>query len=60
SGHGDYREMADYLSCQDPALLKKVFLVHGEYDTQVTYGSYLERKGFTGIEIPAQGMSYTI
>ncbi len=60
SGHGDYREMADYLSCQDTGQLKKVFLVHGEYETQVRYMSYLETRGFSGIEIPAQGMSYTI
>ncbi|MBE0666819.1 MAG: MBL fold metallo-hydrolase, partial [Bacteroidales bacterium] len=26
SGHGDYREMGDYISCQDPSQLQKVFL----------------------------------
>lgn len=60
SGHGDYSEMADYLSCQDQGKLKKIFLVHGEYETQVRYSSYLESKGFGNIEIPAQGMSYSI
>jgi metallo-beta-lactamase family protein len=52
--------MADYISCQDPGKLKQVFLVHGEYETQLTYRSYLENKGFGNIEIPSFGMSYNI
>ena len=52
--------MADYLSCQDQDKLKEIFLVHGEYETQIRYSSYLESKGFRNINIPAQGMSYTI
>ncbi len=60
SGHGDYKEMADYLSCQDPVKLKKLFLVHGEYETQKTYQGYLESRGFGNIMIPAQGESFTI
>jgi metallo-beta-lactamase family protein len=60
SGHGDYREMADYLSCQDPDKLKQIFLVHGEYETQQHYKSFLETKGFSNIEIPSFGKSYKI
>lgn len=55
SGHGDYKEMADYISCQDPEKLQKVFLVHGEYDTQLTYSKYLESRGFRNISIPEHG-----
>lgn len=60
SGHGDYREMADYLSCQDSARLQKLFLVHGEYETQVKYQAYLGSKGFRNIEIPAYGKSFSV
>ncbi|MDX9902788.1 MAG: MBL fold metallo-hydrolase [Bacteroidales bacterium] len=60
SGHGDYREMADYLSCQDTSKLKNVFLVHGEYETQVKYQSWLESKGFRNIEIPEHGKSFSL
>lgn len=60
SGHGDYREMGDYISCQDPAKLQKVFLVHGEYETQMKYQSYLESRGFRNISIPEQGTSVTL
>lgn len=55
SGHGDYSEMADYLACQDAAQVKKVFLVHGEYEAQSSYKKILEAKGFRDIEIPTAG-----
>ncbi|PKP17670.1 MAG: MBL fold metallo-hydrolase, partial [Bacteroidetes bacterium HGW-Bacteroidetes-21] len=58
SGHGDYKEMAAYLKCQDPKKLKKVFLVHGDYDTQQTYKEYLTTEGFKHIEIPEPGQEF--
>jgi metallo-beta-lactamase family protein len=60
SGHGDYKEMGEYLACQDPTKLQKVFLVHGEYETQLTYRKYLESKGFSNISIPAPGEAYEL
>jgi len=54
SAHGDYREMKEYLSCQNTQLIKKLFLVHGRYDTQKTYRDYLSKEGFYHIEIPNQ------
>jgi metallo-beta-lactamase family protein len=55
SGHGDYNEMADFVACQDTSQIKKVFLVHGEYDAQSAYKQTLEQRGFRNIEIPAAG-----
>jgi metallo-beta-lactamase family protein len=52
SGHGDYNEMIDFLSCQDKELIRKVFLVHGEYDVQKEYAEKLKAAGFHDIEIP--------
>jgi len=52
--------MADYLSCQDTSRLQNIFLVHGEYETQVKYQSYLESKGFRNIEIPSYGKSFSM
>ena len=60
SGHGDYQEMIDYLHCQEPENLKKVFLVHGEYPSQQYYQTELEKSGFKNIEIPVQGQEYTL
>jgi metallo-beta-lactamase family protein len=54
SGHGDYNEMLDFLSCQTPQRVKKVFLVHGEYETQVAFKLKLQAAGFKNIHIPAQ------
>ncbi|MFD2573394.1 MBL fold metallo-hydrolase RNA specificity domain-containing protein [Spirosoma soli] len=52
SAHGDYQEMLHFLSCQDPAQVKTVFLVHGEYDKQVIWKEKLQAAGFRHVEIP--------
>jgi metallo-beta-lactamase family protein len=54
SAHGDYEDMCQWLSCQDPKLVKKLILVHGEYEVQENFRNRLLRKGFKDIEIPAQ------
>ena len=58
SGHGDYREMADFLSCQQPGQIRQTFLVHGEIGPQTHYKEYLDNKGFSNIHIPEQGDEY--
>ncbi len=55
SGHGDYQEMSEYLSCQDASQVKKVFLVHGEIEAQTAYKKTLEARGFASVEIPSAG-----
>lgn len=52
SGHGDYNEMIDFLSCQDPSKVQKFFLVHGEYETQVAFKLKLQAVGYKNIMIP--------
>ena len=52
SGHGDYEEMGRYLSCQNPAAVRSLFLVHGERPAQEFYSNYLKEKGFQDIQIP--------
>ena len=46
SAHGDYEDLLKFMSCQDPAKVKKVFLVHGEYDVQEIFKGKLIAKGF--------------
>jgi metallo-beta-lactamase family protein len=60
SGHGDYKEMISFLSCQDKSALKKTFIVHGEYETQKKYVSTLIGEGYKNVEIPAKGQEYEI
>lgn len=52
SAHGDYEDMYQWLACQDPRLVRKLFLVHGDYDEQMAFKARLTKKGFTDIEIP--------
>ena len=54
SAHGDCDDLLKFLSCQDPALVKKVFLVHGEYDVQTRFKQRLEDAGFAEVRIPGQ------
>lgn len=53
SGHGDYKEMIQYLSCQDKDKIKKIFLVHGDYKSANAYKEHLLENGFKRIEVPA-------
>lgn len=57
SAHGDYDDMSQWLSCQDPRQVRKLFLVHGEYEVQQKFSRRLQRKGFLDIEIPDQHQS---
>jgi len=52
SAHGDYEDLCQWLACQDPKQVKKLFLVHGEYEVQQDFKSRLVRKGFNDVEIP--------
>jgi metallo-beta-lactamase family protein len=52
SAHADYNDLSQYLSCQDAGEVKRVFIVHGEPDTQVEFKKRLLKKGYKDIEIP--------
>jgi len=52
SAHGDYEDLSQFLACQDPAQVKRLFLVHGEYEVQQAFRERLMRKGFNDVEIP--------
>jgi metallo-beta-lactamase family protein len=60
SGHGDYKEMISFLGCQDKSALQKMFIVHGEYETQKKYVLTLSTEGYKNIEIPAKGQEFEI
>jgi metallo-beta-lactamase family protein len=54
SAHGDYEDLSQWLSSQDPRQVKKVFLVHGEYKVQMEFRQRLIQKGFWDVQIPEQ------
>jgi len=53
SAHGDYEDLCQWLSSQNPEAVKKLFLVHGEYEVQTEFRDRLLKKGFKDVEIPA-------
>ena len=52
SAHGDYEDLSQWLSCQDKQHVKRLFLVHGEYDVQLDFKRWLVKRGFVDVEIP--------
>jgi metallo-beta-lactamase family protein len=52
--------MINFLACQDKTAVQKLFLVHGEYETQKKYMASLNENGFGRVEIPAKGQEYEI
>jgi metallo-beta-lactamase family protein len=52
SAHGDYEDLCQWLACQDASRVKKLFLVHGEYEVQKDFKERLIKKGFADVEIP--------
>jgi metallo-beta-lactamase family protein len=52
SAHGDYEDLSQWLACQEKQKVKRIFLVHGEYEVQADFKNRLVRKGFADVEIP--------
>jgi metallo-beta-lactamase family protein len=51
SAHGDYEDLIQFISSQDKAAVKKIFLVHGEYNVQLDFAERLRSIGYD-VEIP--------
>ncbi|CAN5333066.1 MBL fold metallo-hydrolase [soil metagenome] len=51
SAHGDYKEMLQFLSCQNPAEVKRVFLVHGDPTVMPAWKGHLMAAGFHNLTI---------
>lgn len=60
SAHGDYDELSQFLSEQDPEKVQRIFLVHGEFTVQKEFAAKLERKGYKQVEIPSPHQSYEL
>lgn len=60
SAHGDFEEMIDFLSNQDRKKLKRMFLVHGEYEVQLNFQELLLDTGIRKVEIPTLGQTINL
>lgn len=56
SGHGDYKEMIDYLTRSlQVQEVQRVFVVHGAEEAAMTYKEHLHEAGFKEITVPEHG-----
>lgn len=60
SAHGDYKEMLNYLSCQNPELVKQMFLVHGDPEVMPTWAQHLRDAGFKNITVGELNKEYEL
>ncbi len=58
SAHGDQLEIYDFIKNQKS--INKLFLVHGEPETQEEFKEFLHDKGFKNIQIPYEGQMIKI
>lgn len=55
SAHADFNDLSQYLACQNPSEVSKIFVVHGEREVQNEFRERLIKKGFQDVIIPEQG-----
>lgn len=60
SAHGDYSDLLRFLKCQQPELVKKIFVVHGEPEVQKNFRLKLRDHQFQHIEIPALHETFSL
>lgn len=60
SAHGDRFEMRDFLLCQNPEKIKRVYVVHGEDDAREAFRGLLEESGFSKVILPQKGESFKL
>ncbi len=59
SGHGDHNDLVNTVKQQDPAILKKVFLVHGEINNLHKLSDALEQENYH-VVIPKRGDTFQL
>lgn len=59
SAHGDHDDLMNTVKQQDPAILKKVFLVHGEAESMQALADALQFDGYS-VMIPEKGLTYDL
>ena len=60
SAHADYEECTKWLKAIDTSRLKKIFMVHGEKESQEFFRDYLQSHGFPDVQIVKYGETYEI
>ncbi|MEP7127770.1 MAG: MBL fold metallo-hydrolase [Chitinophagales bacterium] len=55
SAHGDHNELLQFMNNLNREKLKKLFLVHGDFEAQLALKKGLEKNGFQFISMPEKG-----
>jgi metallo-beta-lactamase family protein len=60
SAHADGNELLKYAGMFDSKQLRKIFLVHGEYERQLAFQEGLKKQGNDQVEIPVRGQKFEL
>jgi metallo-beta-lactamase family protein len=60
SGHGDVDDLTHFVKYQSPEKLKRIFLIHGEYQSMIDFQAHLAGQGYRQVEIPEWGESFEL
>ncbi|GAB4403800.1 MAG: MBL fold metallo-hydrolase [Microscillaceae bacterium] len=60
SGHGDVEDLLEFVRHQSPLKLKKLFLVHGEWESMQDFEKVLHEAGYAQVAIPRRGESFVL
>lgn len=60
SAHADRGELIRFMNCQDSKEVQRLFVVHGDDDAREGMADMFRSAGFSNLEIPEQGQTYTI
>ncbi|MCS6981409.1 MAG: MBL fold metallo-hydrolase [Flavobacteriales bacterium] len=55
SAHGDAHDLLRFLTAFEPKKLRRLFLVHGNYESQLYFADLCRAKGYTSVDIPSLG-----
>jgi metallo-beta-lactamase family protein len=60
SAHGDQKDLLQFIGNQQASILKTIFLVHGDYQTQLIFKDKLLEVGYRDVEIPKLHESFRL
>jgi metallo-beta-lactamase family protein len=60
SAHADRHDLLQYVSLNDPARLKNIFLIHGELDQMESFRNALRSKGYQNVHIPTEAEVFEV
>lgn len=60
SAHADRQEMIEFLKCQNPQQVKRLFLVHGDASSMQSFKSHLINEGFPDVLPAKHGVTYSL